>query len=154
MENKMSNIVEEDVWTQSGQSLSEVDVNPPVRLLRNQADALGRLTDNKVLGIIQTESLDGRTVHHFWIRAPKVGDYWYEVMVAVHDLNMYPVMVYSFIDNSGQNIRSRLDQNELSWSRLPHHSCEDENVLKEEIKRILTHRTTVETIRLLRAQSE
>ena len=76
-----------DLWPDIEQS----QVVPPVAILREQAAALGKKTHNLLNGRVQTRTNGTRFVHTFYIVAPTLDDYSYELFSIEHGPDQYPV---------------------------------------------------------------
>lgn len=72
-------------------------VKAPVAILREQAAMLGKLTKNLVQGeVAKPYSLkpDKSFAYNFFITAPSLGEYRYQLLVIEHDVDLYPVSIH------------------------------------------------------------
>ena len=79
-----------DIWPDDIAVSTEV---PPVVILRRQAAALGEKTKNIVEGEVKSDGAQGEFNHHFYIKAPALGNYKYHLFSAHHGAKFYPVRV-------------------------------------------------------------
>lgn len=77
-----------DLWPDVEQS----QVIPPVAILREQAAALGKKTKYLLQGRVDTTITDGgRFRHRFYVVAPALDEYSYELFWIEHGADQYPV---------------------------------------------------------------
>ncbi len=112
------------------------DVNPPVAILREQADYLAQVTKGDLLAFVQTGRDESHFVHSFILRAPLLDNYRYHLFTVTHPLELYPVDVVFHATSQ-------------SWQGLPNQATL-ENVLKE----IMQSDATRNIVQALLSQSE
>jgi hypothetical protein len=79
-----------DLWP----DLEQLQVVPPVAILREQAAALGKKTNCLLGGRVDTSITPaGRFKHSFYIVAPALDNYTYNLFWIEHDTDQYPVLV-------------------------------------------------------------
>lgn len=82
-----------DLWP----DLEQSQVIPPIAILREQAAALGKKTNYLLQGRVDTRTVrGGRFVHSFYIVAPTLDDYTYELFSIEHGADQYPVLAPPF----------------------------------------------------------
>jgi hypothetical protein len=69
------------------------DRNPPVAILREQADHLTKQTKGVIVATVQTGRDGDNFVHQFVLRAPYLDNYRYHLLSVSHALGLYPVDV-------------------------------------------------------------
>ena len=79
-----------DLWPDIEQS----KVVPPLAILREQAAALGNKTGHLLEGRVNTRTgEDGNFIHSFYVVAPTLDNYTYNLFSISHGANAYPVTV-------------------------------------------------------------
>ncbi len=67
-------------------------LQPPVLILREQAEHLAKRTGGLVLGKVATQKLnDGGFGHRFILEVPALDDYAFTLFTVIHPLWMYPL---------------------------------------------------------------
>ena len=107
-----------DLWPEV---MENTEVRAPVTILKEQAALLGNKTKNLVIAqvskpidlLVQVEeriknnslgSSKGKTLYHsFYLVAPALNNYQYELFTIANDINLYPVTIV-YLD---ENIRKR-----------------------------------------------
>jgi hypothetical protein len=126
------------------ESIKQTKLRAPAALLREQAVALGQLTQNLVTAEVEnvTSPEDGgQLVYAFEIVAPALGNYHVTIFEIVHHaVRLYPVSVRSqFLAPPGQTFK-RLAANELAFKGI--------------LKNLLNAEKTIGAIQSLKAQSQ
>jgi hypothetical protein len=80
-----------DLWPDT---IATTDIKPPVAILREQAALLAQKTNGLVEGKVTTTTDSGRIIHSFFLVAPALGQYRYQLFWVAHDITLYPVGVY------------------------------------------------------------
>jgi hypothetical protein len=76
-----------DLWPSDfGQS----DVVPPVSILREQADLIGKKTRGVIYGTIQTSKAGTDFLHEFMLVVPTLDNYTYRLLFVRHPIQLYP----------------------------------------------------------------
>ncbi len=70
----------------------ELDVQTPVTILRQQAGALGQMTQNIVYGTVLTAAHNSGFRHRFSLFCPPLG-YSVELLIVDHGIDMYPAKI-------------------------------------------------------------
>ncbi len=87
-----------DLWP----DIEQTQVIPPVAVLKEQASALGRKTNQLLQGRVETRSDYSRQfLHTFYIVAPTLGDYTYELFWIKHGVDQYPVVAPTYSGEPG-----------------------------------------------------
>ena len=82
-----------DLWPADFAILSD---KPPIAILREQAAALGRRTQNVLEGEVRTDTTpNGSFRHRFFIKSPALDGYRYLLFVVKHEVFPYPVRISS-----------------------------------------------------------
>ena len=81
----------EDLWPDD---LIEEDVDAPIVLLRKQADFLSARATGIVKAHVDTSVDEGLFAHSFMIDVPSLNDYTYQLFVAMHQFDPYPVTIH------------------------------------------------------------
>lgn len=80
-----------DLWP-SGIEVERVSA--PLTILRQQAVLLGERTKNLVQAeVIEDELQTNHFVFYFFLRAPVLGNYRYQLMQVIHDIGLYPIEI-------------------------------------------------------------
>ncbi len=84
-----------DLWPKD---IARTALRAPVTILREQASLLGEKTQYLVKAEVTTQSLDNRFnpskaefVHSFYLSAPALDDYRYQLFAITHPVDLYPV---------------------------------------------------------------
>ena len=87
----MTNVAH-DLWPDT---FGVLTVTPPVKILREQAAALGKKTRNVVQGYVTSTVIDNDTTFHhtFYLKVPALDDYLYSLFRVQHGPNFYPVTI-------------------------------------------------------------
>ncbi len=92
----------EDLWPDDDDIKLVTKIKAPVAILKEQAALLGEKTDNIVTAMVVSYSpagLELRRFHYiFYIEAPILAGYRYELFTMSHDIELYPV--YFSVDES------------------------------------------------------
>jgi hypothetical protein len=121
-----------DLWPGT---FGDVKVTPPVKLLREQADLLGDKTGGLLEGLVSTSKDGENFVHSFYVVAPSLEDYSYQLFAVNHPLEFYPALIWA--GNSEQPIRSA-----------------DAEQFEEHLRQVLGSERTLKVIAALLAQVE
>lgn len=82
----------EDFWPKE---IADVADPEPVAILKEQADLLGRKTNNDVVGIVRAGADGEKIIHSLYLKAEALGDYRYKILSMTHLLGAtdpsYPV---------------------------------------------------------------
>ena len=82
-----------DLWPEE---IQPTQVTPPVAILKRQASLLGTRTKAALRGKVETTILGGRLHHSFYIVAPALENYRYELFEVTHLGEMpYPVTIWA-----------------------------------------------------------
>lgn len=80
-----------DLWP-SGIEVERISA--PLIILREQAALLGERTKNLVQAeVIEEESRRDRFIFYFFLLAPVLGNYRYQLLTVSHDIDLYPVEI-------------------------------------------------------------
>jgi hypothetical protein len=80
-----------DLWPDDvGQ---QTDLDPPIVLLREQAEALPRRTKGLLTASVITKKVADEFVHVFMLEAPALDNYSYELFWVQHPVLLYPVKI-------------------------------------------------------------
>lgn len=80
-----------DLWPET---IGKAREKSPVAVLREQASLLGRKTGNLVQAEVRgRQSEKGAFRYYFYIVAPALGHYRYELFSITHDITLYPLSV-------------------------------------------------------------
>jgi hypothetical protein len=83
-----------DLWPNDLAELG--DLGSPVTILREQASVLGQHTSNLVIADVESSQRgDGTLQHAFFLIAPALDSYRYQLFYVVHDIGFYPLELYS-----------------------------------------------------------
>jgi hypothetical protein len=110
------------------------EIRTPLAILRQQAAFLGERTKNVVEGEVVTEPTSGDFSHVFFLRAPALGDYRYQLFRAKHGIDLYPAEVWTHV--FGQR-----------WH------ADDEPALLQALREIFTNEKVVRIVNSIIAQS-
>lgn len=79
----------ENLWPQE---ITEVEVKPPVAILREQASLLGRKTQGIVEARVRQVVAEGEAefAYRFDLVAPALGQYAYSLFHVTHEIELYP----------------------------------------------------------------
>lgn len=104
-----------DLWGDVG-----TGVRTPLSILQEQAEALGRKTNNKLTAKVSTWIDDNKFVHAFRLVAPFLKNYTYELFRIRHDAELYPVFtddteIDKFFSHGAEELRRplRLDTEQM-----------------------------------------
>jgi len=128
-----------DLWPDE---ISSGKVKPPIATLKEQAAALGRKTQNVVIGEVSHQADSHKsTSWAFLLQAPALGDYRFKLFEASYDpAELYPV-----------NIRSEVP---LPGRDNPFVKVENEEDLLVVLKEIFSSPKTIKAVQSIRSQSE
>jgi len=71
------------------------EITPPVTILHQQAEMLGQLTNNKVLGDVRVRDGEGDVfTYDFYIAAPALNNYRYKLLTISYSIDLYPVTIF------------------------------------------------------------
>ncbi len=77
-----------DLWP----DIEQTQLVPPIAILREQAAALGKKTNNLLQGRVETTPVgEGRFRHSFYVVAPSLDEYAYKLFWIEHGVEQYPV---------------------------------------------------------------
>ena len=110
-------------------------VNPPLAILREQANALPKITHGVIEGRISSSASSGGFRHQFYLVVPTLDDYAYELFYVHHPITLYPA---SLSAQSGPGIVE----------------CKDESTFVTLLEKVLTSEHTKKIIAALLAQAE
>jgi hypothetical protein len=114
------------------------EITPPVHILREQANLLGKKTGGAVVGVVQTtKDVDG-FIHTFYLRAPLLDNYSYRLFSVAHGIGFYPLRL----------VAAGLAQ-ELADVRVV-----DKDQLLDFLRKILNDPKTKQVVQALRDQVE
>ena len=95
-----------DLWP-SGIEVERISA--PLIILREQAALLSERTKNLVQAeVIEEESRRDRFIFYFFLLAPVLGNYRYQLLTASHDIDLYPVEI-TVEDNILHEVSEKLD---------------------------------------------
>lgn len=112
-------------------------IKTPLSIVREQGDLLTQATKGILQGYIKIESQAGSISFSFFIMAPQLNQYKYEVLKVSHGVMIYPVRVFNSVEQK------------QSWE-----SCLSEAIFLSKIKSILSSSKTRSVIESLLSQSE
>jgi hypothetical protein len=113
-------------------------IRTPTTILREQADALFKMTKGVLNGIVAFSNDRGKFTIVLSIVAPAINNYEVEVAQAEHSISLYPVGVIAAWDK---------------YDKKPVR-CKDENEFTTELGRILRSERTTTIVTSLLAQSK
>jgi hypothetical protein len=123
----------EDLWPED---LGHVDLVTPVTILREQASVLGKRTNYILRGEVETQTR-GETIYHtFYVVAPALENYRYEVLTVRHEVIFYPVDI------------------NCSDAGMYGRTVKNEDELKQALKTIFTSEKLKKVIGALLAQAQ
>lgn len=128
----------ENLW---GEIPGDIDVRPPITILREQATLLGELTNKILLAEVGVNRQGGDLTMDLRIVAPALANYTYVVLTARHGIQMYPVQVINFSTFTPEKKR-------------PIYECTNESELLATLKAILGAPHLHNVISSLMAQSK
>jgi hypothetical protein len=70
---------------------TETTLQPPLVILREQAEHLTRRTGGLVLGTVETSKSGNHLLHRFRLVVPTLDDYVYDLFVVEHGVFLYPL---------------------------------------------------------------
>lgn len=111
------------------------DVMPPLTIMRAQATSLARKTRGVVEGKITSQPRGTLFLHRFYLVAPVLGDYEYQLFAVQHEIELYPCSVSA------------------AWDKV-WHQAKDQNELLAALALILANEKTVRVVNALLAQSQ
>jgi len=76
---------------------TETTLQPPVVILREQAEHLSRRTGGLVLGTVEASRVGNTLWHHFRLLVPTLDDYVYDLFAVEHGVFLYPLNLHSGI---------------------------------------------------------
>jgi hypothetical protein len=76
---------------------TETTLQPPVAILREQAEHLTRRTGGLVIGTVETVRSGNGLLHRFRLLVPTLDDYVYDLFVVEHGVFLYPLNINSGI---------------------------------------------------------
>jgi hypothetical protein len=76
---------------------TETTLQPPLAILREQAEHLTRRTGGLVLGTVETSKSGNRLLHRFRLVVPTLDDYVYDLFNVEHGVFLYPLNLNSGI---------------------------------------------------------
>lgn len=129
-----------DLWPDE---ISTGQIKAPIAVLREQATALGRKTQNVVVAEIEQSGANyGRQIAlTFVLKAPALGDYRFKLFQVTYDpAELYPLFIESEVPLS-ENKDDRL-------------KADNEHDLLAALKQIFSAPKTVRAIQAIRAQSQ
>jgi len=110
------------------------EIRTPKSILKEQAALLAEATRNIVTGEIQEGSVADKFVLTFYLVAPYLNDYRYEVLEVIHGVDIYPA-----------TIRDRIHGNNLN--------AKAESEFETHLESILSSREVRKAIQTLQSQS-
>lgn len=145
----------ENLWPSD---ILTIDIVPPVALLRQQATQLGQITQNILVGFVETmqrtdeetsETVYNNLTHTLYIVAPALGNYRYKLITIIHSVDdLYPVHVIYDAANKYDPPKSTMTQ-DMSLGG----SLENEDQLIQRLRKTFHHEQTKKVMQSLIAQS-
>lgn len=139
----------EDLWPEE---IENNRVKSPVAILREQATFLGERTKNIVQAeVVDNNSSIGSFNYYFYIVAPALGNYRYQLLGISHDISLYPTQVNveeSILDEIRPNVKVDDIQN---WSFIV---AESEEEFVGVLKAVFRAKKTLRVIIALLSQSD
>ena len=77
----------QDLWPDD---FGKFTVVPPVVILREQADLLGKKTKGLITAEVRSYEDNKQFRHKFYLVVPTLGNYSYLLLSAAHDIRLYP----------------------------------------------------------------
>ncbi|MEI6333669.1 MAG: hypothetical protein WCS87_03865 [Methylococcaceae bacterium] len=71
--------------------IEETSVKPPIAVLKELAQELAKKTQGLLVGKVEQSNLSNEFSLEFYITAPSLNNYSYEVFSVNHDLDFYPL---------------------------------------------------------------
>ena len=112
----------------------------PYSILSEQADALRGSTDGLLVGFVDRASHEGKFLSTLKISVPQLGNYTFSVITVEHDINLFPVRVFS-----------QFDGNPFTYAD-PNNLMNDEAALEAYLEKVLTSTEMQKAIGSLLAQ--
>lgn len=122
-----------DLWPAD---FGKLDINPPVAILREQAELLSQKTQRTLVGRVLTSRYQRDFLHRFVLVAPSLDDYSYELFWVRHGPEMYPLQISSEVLGGGTV------------------QCDDEKSFLARLGAVLNDERTKRIISAIRAQVE
>lgn len=125
----------EDLWPDFGDELPLT----PKEILERQASQLSDKTSHRIEGEVQTSKTYGDSIQHkFYLVAPALDHYKYELFKVDHKFPIYPLTIEGF----------ELPDREKSYRGI---EAGDEETFKEILKEIFNHEDTKKVVMSLMA---
>jgi len=112
-------------------------VKTPLSIIREQGELLTQATQGVLQGFVKIDSQADRINFSFFIVAPGLNNYKYEVLKVSHPITIYPVMVFNTVEEKQR------------WEE-----CTHELIFLSKIKSILSSSKIKKVIESLLSQSE
>lgn len=117
--------------------IAENSVNTPIAVLKELSQVLVKRTNGLLVGKVVQEAWDSQFSLEFYITAPSLNNYSYQVLEIKHDLSFYPLDIRQSNVNANAN---------LSWK------AENQEELEEILKTIISSSQVKKVINGLLAQ--
>lgn len=92
-----------DLWPEIN---IEANEDEPIKILRDQAEILGKKTKNLITGDVVTNTESGVIYHTLYLVAPILDNYRYSLLKIAHTSRQYPLFIYDF-SKERSGIKSR-----------------------------------------------
>ena len=79
--------------------IEEIPVKPPVAILKELSLGLEKRTAGLLVGEVAQDNLDSKFRLRFYIKAPSLNNYRYNVFEIEHDLSFYPLRIKATDDD-------------------------------------------------------
>ncbi len=88
--------------------IEETSVKPPIAVLKELAQELAQKTQGLLVGKVEQSNRSNDFSLEFYITAPSLNNYSYEVFRVKHNLNFYPLMLTKTADmGTGEGLAAR-----------------------------------------------
>lgn len=84
-------------------------ITPPIAVLKELAQGLEKRTKGLLIGKVEQTSYDSDFTLEFYISAPSLNNYSYEVFSLSHNLNFYPLQIKSSSERGYLKVENQED---------------------------------------------
>lgn len=87
-----------DLWPEIN---IEAHKDEPIKILKDQAEILGKKTKNLIIGEVVTNTESGVIYHTLYLVAPILDNYRYSLLKIAHTSMQYPLFIYDYSKENG-----------------------------------------------------
>ena len=136
-------------------------VKSPVVILREQASLLGKKTSNIIQAEVQmlltSADADNEFGYAFFIVAPALNNYRYQLLTVWHQVDLYPVQIFvegQILEELGSGVQIEHEYNQHSPEDIPYIAVDSEEQFLDNLAKVFGSSKTKRVITALLSQSD